>query len=330
MGVSVNDPAPLAWVAGIVTSNDEGSAVNPTTLDPPDPATLTTTVCAVPKRAVPGSVALTVTVVAPASSVSVIGLRLSDSADGVPSSSVTVIVAGFTVTPPSMPLKVTVALLWSTLSFVGATVTVWLADLAPAGIVIVNWGMLPTPTPPAVFAPLTVTVLATPKVLAPCTVARTVTVRAAPVADSGIEAGVTESETAVGVGSSSATESAPACTVTPELAPLNVIVPSLSSTRLLRGVTVMVWLADGAPAGIVIVNGLIGSTSSWPAVRAALTATTRAAPNVVPPCTVAVTVTAVSPSPSTTICGLALRTIAVGVASSSVIVIVVDWIAPRL
>ena len=128
----------VAWPDGMVRSNDEGMAVNPTRLDAPEPATLTAIVLSAPKRVVPCTVAVTVTVVAPAFSASVCGDTDRSTALGAPSSSTTVSTTSRTVTGVAPPIcgavMVNRVLASSRLSSVGVTVNVVLADRAPAGI----------------------------------------------------------------------------------------------------------------------------------------------------------------------------------------------------
>ena len=149
----------------------------------------------------PSTVAVTVTVVAPAPSVTDTGSRLSDTVLGVASSSLTPTEAVETVTLASTPLKVTVASASSTLSFCGVTATVLLPDRFPAGIVMVNVGMAATPTPPEVRAAVTVRLCGVSKETAPCTVA--VTVTATVPALSIIDGGLVDRAMLVGVASSS-------------------------------------------------------------------------------------------------------------------------------
>ena len=89
----------------------------------------------------PSTIAVTVTVVAPAFSVTETGLTLNDTAEGVPSSSTTVSVAGLTVAPPRVPANLTFALGSSLLLSIAVTFTSCVADSVPAGMVIVKLEM---------------------------------------------------------------------------------------------------------------------------------------------------------------------------------------------
>ena len=91
-GVSVNDPVADCAPAGIVMMKVP-TGVNPTTSGFLEPRAFTATVCAVPKRVCPCTVAITVTVVAPAPSEMVAGCTLSAIACGGASSSSTETVA---------------------------------------------------------------------------------------------------------------------------------------------------------------------------------------------------------------------------------------------
>ena len=71
-GVSQKEPVSEVAPAGMVMLNPATGA-KPTTFAPPEPATEIATCCAVPNRVAPPTVAVTCTVVAPASSATVAG-----------------------------------------------------------------------------------------------------------------------------------------------------------------------------------------------------------------------------------------------------------------
>ena len=88
-GVRVNVCEPDAASAGMVTVKLD-TGVKPTVAVPPDPATVTVTVCSAAKRDEPSTVAVTLTVCAPPSSVTVGLFTVSVTPVGTSSSSVTV------------------------------------------------------------------------------------------------------------------------------------------------------------------------------------------------------------------------------------------------
>ena len=330
VGVSVNVPVPDGWLALMVMSK-LFTGVNPTTPVVPDPATDAVTVLAVPKRVDPRIVAVTVTWVAPSFSVTSVGLTDSSMLLGAPSSSVTVKVVSVTVTSARVPLKVMTASISSVVSASGATVTVACPEAVPAAMVMLKPAMAPTPTAPEVLAAVTATVLVVPNRVAPPTVAVTVTLRLVPDADSVIDDGDTDNAMFVGVASSSVTVSVVSVTVTPERVPLKVMTALVSSTTSAWGAMVTVACPEAVPAAMVMLKGAMAPTPTAPEVLAAVTATVLVVPNRVAPPTVAVTVTLrlVPDADSVIDDGDTDNAMFVGVASSSVIVTVVEEEVPR-
>ena len=136
---------------------------------------------------------------------------------------------------------------------------------ASAGMVMLKLVAATKLTRPAALCPSTVTatVLAVPKRVLPSTVAVTATVRAPPF--SVIDVGFTLSVTPVGVASSSCSTMSSVLivvAVSPPMLPPTVTTLVTSSTTSASGVSVNIPVADCAPAGIVIVNGLTAVMST--------------------------------------------------------------------
>ena len=126
----------------------------------------------------PSTVAVTVIVVAPSSSLTVSSFTVSMIEVGAASSSVRLIVAEFTVRPDEVPLTVIVSLVSSTASSVGVSVKVSLPLAIPAAISMSKDDTAAKSTAVAVPLPatLTLTVLSSANRVVPSTVAVTVIV----------------------------------------------------------------------------------------------------------------------------------------------------------
>ena len=204
VGSRLKVPVAVLAPTGMVMSKSSTEA-NGTRPAWPDPATLTVTVFSTPKVVVPCTLAVTVISWVAAFSRNDVWLRESAMVVGVSSSSVTVTVPELTVKPVSVPVKVTVASVSSTVSSTGIRVTVWVPESPAAGMVMVKAVMAPMSTVPAVRAPVTFTVLDAPNRVEPSTVAFTTTLRAVPEASSAMVPGATVNVTEVGGSSSSVT-----------------------------------------------------------------------------------------------------------------------------
>ena len=125
-------PVPLSALAAIVMLND-GTAAKSTAPAVPLPATLTWTVLGSTNRPVPFKVAVTMIVVAPSPSPTLLSSTVSVIEVVLPSSSVRLILAEFTGRLPDVPLTVIVSSASSAVSLIGVNVKASLALSARQG-----------------------------------------------------------------------------------------------------------------------------------------------------------------------------------------------------
>ena len=178
VGVSVKFAVPLASPAAIVMSNAV-TVSKSTAVAVPLPATFARTVVAEPSVVEPSNVAVTVIVVAPSPSPTLLSSTVSVIEVGVPSSSVRLIVSEFTVRPVDVPLTVMVSSSSSSVSSVGVSVKVPVPLAAPAAIEMLkdDTAAKSTTFPDVPLCDtLTLTVLAAANRVVPSTVAVTVIV----------------------------------------------------------------------------------------------------------------------------------------------------------
>ena len=205
----------------------------------------------------PFTVAVTVTVCAPPSSVSEAGPTVSVTPDGSASSLVTATLVFVNDRLPDVPLIWAEPSLSNHTLLSGVSVKLPDADAASAGIVMLNPVTWAKPTWPAVSWPatLTATTCCVPKRVAPSTVAVTLIVRAPPSSTTGV--GAADSVIPVGAASSSvsAIGAADAFTVTDEspttLRSISVTELSCSSTASASGTSKKLELPVCAPAAMV-------------------------------------------------------------------------------